>query len=201
VNATLYFKSVNRWYQISLICGLAPLCIGVFIFLAWLASGAYWLEWTGMVNLYAGLVLFCIGLISLAVYFYKARRNAIRGYWKKSIVALLILLANFPVAAVIISAALYVASVSTVIIKNQSSSKIENIYLSEQGHVYEAGSVLANEKIERKFHFQSEGSIRYSFTRNDIKYEGIMFGYVTGGMGSSSKMLITKRGKVKIDEK
>jgi hypothetical protein len=28
-----------------------------------------------------------------------------------------------------------------------------------------------------------------------------MFGYVTGGMGSSAKMIITKSGKVEINEK
>ena len=192
---------MNRWHRISLICGLMPLSIGIVIFLAWFATRAQWLTVAGIVNLYAGLALFCIGVISLAVYFYKARRSAIAGYWKKSIVTLAILFSNFPVAAAIFSAAYYVASFSTVVIENQSNTQIEDIYLSERGHVYKIGSVLPNEKLEKKYHFQSEGSVYYSFTKNGIKYEGILFGYVTSGKGNSVKMLITKSGEVEINEK
>ncbi|SHE21945.1 hypothetical protein [methanotrophic endosymbiont of Bathymodiolus puteoserpentis (Logatchev)] len=192
---------MNRWHLVSLACGFIPLCVGIFIFLAWLTTRAHWLEVAGIINLYAGLMLFCIGIISLIVYFYKAQKNTVGGYWKNSIVALMILLANIPVAVTIVSTVRYVVSASTVVFENQSSTKVEDIYLSEREHVYEIGSVLPNQTLEKGFHFQSEGAVSYSFTRNGNKYRGIMFGYVTGGMGSSAKMIITKSGKVEINEK
>jgi hypothetical protein len=192
---------MNQWYRFSLVCGFVPLCTGILIFLCWLVTRAHWLEIAGAVTLYAGFAVFFIGVICLAVYFFKARKNGVAGYWKKCILALAVLLVNFPVAATIIGTVRYVTSISTVIIENQSSIKVEDFLLSEQGHVYDIGSVLPNGKLEKKFHFKSEGSVHYSFTRGGAKYEGVMFGYVTGGMGNTSIMVITESGKVKVDEK
>ncbi len=196
-----YFKNMNRWYRISLICGLVPLCTGIFIFLAWLPTRSDWLEIAGIVNLYIGLALFFIGVICLSIYFYTARKKSVVGYWKKSIIALAILLANIPVATAIISTVIYMESAITVTIENQSSTIIEEISISEHGHIYEFGSVLPNERLEKKFHFQSEGSVHYSFKRNGSKFEGIFIGYVSGGFGADVKMLITKSGAVKINGK
>ena len=110
-------------------------------------------------------------------------------------------MANFPLSAAIISTVLYVESTITVTIENQSSAIIKEIYISERGHIYEFGSVLPNEKLVKEFHFQSEGSVRYSFIKNGSKFEGLLIGYVSGGFGADAKILITKSGEVKIHEK
>ncbi len=191
---------MNKWYRISLICGLTPLCIGTLIFFCWRSTRLHWLMTAGVITIYAGLAIFIIGIICLAVYFFQARKTAVKEYKKKSIIALTILLANFPVVAVIISIVFYLISLSSVQFENQSSTKTGEILLSEKGHVYKIGSLLPNETLEKKIQFQSEGSVRYSFTRNKIKYEGIMFGYITGGHGSSATLKITKSGEVKINE-
>ncbi len=192
---------MNIWYRISLICGLTPLVIGILIFFSWLIARAHWLEAAGIINIYVGLVIFTIGMIALIIYIYKARKNSLDGYWKKSILPFAILIINFPFAAGVIVTVFYVLSFSTVIIENQSSTEIENIFLSERGHIYEFGSVMPNEVIEKKFRFKSEGSINYSYKRNGIKYEGIMIGYVTSEMGESASMVISESGEVNINEK
>lgn len=101
----------------------------------------------------------------------------------------------------IISTVFYVNSGSIVIIENQSTTKIENILLTERDHVYEFGSLLPNTEIEKKLHFQSEGTVRYSFTRDNEKHEGIIFGYVTGGVGNTAVMIVTESGKIIINQK
>jgi hypothetical protein len=116
-------------------------------------------------------------------------------------VSLAVLVSNFPVAVAIFSAVFYVISISTVTIENRTKIKIESLVLSERGHVYNVGVVLPNETLEKNYRFQSEGAVHYSFMRDQNKYEGIMFGYVTGGFGSKATMLITKTGEVKIDQK
>ncbi len=192
---------MNLWYKLSLVCGLMPLSTGILIFLCWLVTRAHWLKMVGLVTLYIGLGLFVIGVIFLVIYFIQSRKNEILGYWKKSSVSLLILLSNFPVYAVIMGTVIYVAGISTVIIENQSTTSIKKVILSVQGNIFNLGSVLPNEQIKKNIHFQSEGAVHYSFTREKDKYEGVMFGYVTGGMGNTAIMVITESGKVRIDEK
>lgn len=192
---------MNRWYSISLWCGLLPLCTGTTIFFTWLIIRADWLMLAGIFTIYAGLVLFCTGTMSLAVYFFKARANKSTGYWKKSIVALIILLANFPAAATILSAVLYKESASSVTVVNNSEYKIEDIYLSDRVHRYEIGSLSPHELLVNEIHFKSEGSVGYSYTSNGIKYKGTLFGYVTGGLAVSANMVITESGEVEIIEK
>ena len=178
-----------------------PLSTGILIFICWLVTRTHWLKMAGLVTLYIGLGVFVIGVICLVIYFVQSRNNAALGYWKKSAVSLLILLSNFPVYSAIMGAAIYVVGTSTVIIENQSTISIKKVILSVQGNIFNIGSVLPNEKIKKNIHFQSEGAVHYSFTREKDKYEGVMFGYVTGGMGNTAIMVITESGKVRIDEK
>jgi len=191
---------MNKIYRISIICGLLPLFVGISIFCAWLVTRADWMQFAGALHLYIGLALFGIGTISLGVYFYKARKTGIGGYKKKSFKALVILLANFPVAAAIICVVIYLESFHTVIIENQSSSIIEDISLSERGRSYQLGPVLPKEKYKKNIIFKYEGSVRYSFRKNGVKYEGIMFGYTTGGFGATATMIIPESGEVKVIE-
>ncbi len=148
-----------------------------------------------------GVASFVIGIFSLTVYVIQSHNSGVIGYWKRSMVSLAVLVSNFPVAVAIFSAVFYVISISTVTIENRTKIKIESLVLSERGHIYNVGVVLPNETLEKNYRFQSEGAIHYSFMRDQNKYEGIMFGYVTGGFGSKSTMLITKTGEVKIDQK
>ena len=184
-----------------MVCGLVPLCTGILIFLCWLVFRDNWLETAGVYTIYVGVASFVIGMFCLTLYVIQSRNSKVIGYWKRSMVSLVILVSNFPVAVAIFSTVFYMISISTVTIENRMKIKIESLVLSERGHVYNIGAVLPNETLEKNYRFQSEGAVHYSFTRGKKKYGGIMFGYVTGGVGSKAKMLITKTGEVKIEQK
>jgi len=154
----------------------------------------------GIFTIYVGLALFCLGIVCLAIYFYKARANNIKDYWKKSLVAFIILIANFPAAATIISAVMYEESASSVTVVNNSEYIVEDIYLSDRIHQYEIGSVLPNEILNKQIHFKSEGSVRYFFQSNGVKYKGTIFGDVTDGLGVSGEIVIDESGEVKVFE-
>ena len=107
--------------------------------------------------MYVGVIVFFIGVVCLAVYVVKARSSDVAGYWKLFIVVLVLLLVNFPVAAAIIGAVRYVISTSTVTVYNQSRIVIEDFLVSNEEHLYYIGSILPNEKIEKKFTFSQKG--------------------------------------------
>ena len=192
---------MSRWYKLSLVSGLVPLCTGILIFLCWLVTRDNRLEMMGAYTISVGLGLFIVGIFCLTIYVIQSRNNGAVGYWKRSILSLVILVSNFPVAVAIFGAVIYVISISTVTIENRTKTKIKELVLSERNHVYNIGIVLPNEKLEKNYRFQSEGAVHYSFIRDQNKYEGIMFGYVTGGIGSEAIMLVTESGEVNIDQK
>ena len=58
-----------------------------------------------------------------------------------------------------------------------------------------------NNDIKKKYHFEHEGSVKYSFSMNNKIREGIMFGYVTGGTGHTAVMVRAENGKINVEEK
>jgi heme/copper-type cytochrome/quinol oxidase subunit 2 len=175
--------------------------MGVLIFVSWVMIRSQWLIAAVIVVVYAGILLFFVGVVSIIICLYNDRRKNTVGYKKKSMVTLSILLINFPVSIAIISTVLYILGVSTVTIENQSNTKIENMFLSERGHLYTIDSVLPTKTIQKKITFQSEGPVHYSFTRGKTKDEGILLDYVSRGMGNSVVMVVTDQGRVQISEK
>ncbi len=191
---------INAWYQIALLCGLFPLIFGIIIFISWFVTGAHWLELAGLINIVVGLCLFCIGIFFLGIYLYKAKQSNIDNYLKHSLIPLLILIINFPIAIVAINAATYIESISIVQIENHSEHNITNFRLMAGDERHKIGFIPKHGEAKDKFHFKHEGSVHYSFVMDEKNHEGIMFGYVTHGMGSTAIMVISDTGAVNVEE-
>jgi hypothetical protein len=190
---------MNVLYRIALLSGLIPLSLGVGIFGLWLLTRSSWLEVAGLMNLGLGLVLFVAGIVCWIVYVVKVRREGSR-FRLRMLVPLLVLLVNFPAAFAIVYTVDYINSTSTLIVENRSSQEISGLRLSERDRVYSVGSVPAGGRIKRGFHFVFEGSVTYAFERDGKTFEGVAFGYVTSGVGYTSKMVINEPGDVTLAE-
>jgi hypothetical protein len=192
---------MNSWYKISLICGFTPLILGILIFFSWVVTEAPWLQLVGIINIIAGFCLFIVGIFCLGIYLYKAKKIKVRGYFKRSLFSLLILLINYPVAASAIYTANYIMSTSTVIIENYSSFEITQFRLTEREDIYQIEPIRPKGKTEKKYHFKYEGSVYYTFLLNGKKYKGLMFGYVSSGIKITSVMVISENGEVNVNQK
>lgn len=191
---------MKTWYRVALFCGLEPLLVGTLIFIAWLISRARWLEYAGLVNIIAGTCLVWVGLVCLGVYFHQARQQQVAGYLKRSLLALALMVANYPVAITFILTAEYLLSQSTVVVHNQSELSVQAFRLQERDIVYELGDIVPGQTVEHSFHFQHEGSVDYSLMWDGQSHSGVMFGYVTSGLGVTAVMEIDASGMVSVRE-
>lgn len=190
----------STWYRISFYCGLTPLIFGVAIYVAWYFTRENWLEAAGLINIFLGFCLFCLGILSLGVYVYKENKANSSGYLKRCLLPLFVLLINFPVAGAIIDSANFIKTTFTVSIKNDSNIPITDFVLSERDKSYKVDILPAGGAVKQEFHFIYEGSVYYHFSLNGKKYEGIMFGYVSHHGGSNAVMVISEDRKVLVKE-
>ena len=190
---------MNIWYKLSLACGLIPLTTGGLIFFSWLASREDWLMTAGIFNIMAGLALFVCGLIFLFVYGLKERKLGNSYPIKRTLISLGILLLNFPAMALALSSAEYIISTSTATVINNSSFEVTDMVLREiSGQSYPFPSIAPGQEVTKDFHFKYEGSVDYELSLNGSVKTGIMFGYVTGGVGEVATMVITSDNVVEI---
>lgn len=176
--------------------------IGITIFFFWVAFRSDWLVLAGMINIYAGLVLFLIGVISLTVYFNKTRNIDSQNHIRNSFISLAILLSNFPVAALIIGEVNRIESTSVVIIENRSNIAISNFTLTEDSHntKYKLKAIAPNQTGKIEFSAYSDCSVSYSFELNGKLFKGVAFGYLTNGMGGQSTIIVTEDNNVFVNE-
>lgn len=86
---------------VALVCGVVPLVLGCGIFLVWCASGSAAMTLAGALNIYLGLAMFVVGVIALVWYFFRAASEREEGGIGLACVAVVLLLANFPVCALV----------------------------------------------------------------------------------------------------
>lgn len=194
-------NNTKLWFYLALFCGLAPLLIGVSIYIAWLTYKSDWLEQAGLINLNAGLLLFFPGIMSLVIYYYKAKQGKIYQYLRNTLLLLGILLINFPLAAFIIGSASSLSAQSQIIIENQTTAPITQFSLKESdGRQHILGDIAAGQSTVKTLTFESEGSVNYSFQHQDKTHNGSFLGYVTPGTGFTVKMKLNPQSEISIDE-
>ena len=191
---------MHTWYRTSLYCGLIPLCLGIAIYIAWYVTGKHWLETAGLLNIVLGVCLFCIGILSLVIYIYKAYKLNVRGYLRKAVLPLFILVINFPIAYMAVSSAEPSKSVCTLKVENNSAMQMMDFRLTERDKVYKIPPIPAHSKLEQKFNFKYEGSVYYSFQLDGKKQQGVVFGYVTSGISITSTLVVSETGIVTVED-
>ena len=173
--------------------------IGGVIFCSWMITGASWLMLAGVVNIYAGLGLFTIGLICLSIYYVSERKIDKKIASKNGAIILAVLLANFPVAIAAIFGASYQLSKSTLTVKNNTEHTISDLVLTERDKRYQFPIVDPNDEVMDSYHFKYEGAVSYKLTVNNVNHDGIAFGYVTSHAGGNVKMIVSRDGMAAVE--
>jgi hypothetical protein len=189
---------MSIWYKLAMASGLAPLIAGVGIFAAWLVTRADWFMGAGIYNLMAGLVLFFCGLVFLLVYGLGERKSGNSFPKKQTLIALAILLLNFPTAAVVIYAVKYIVSTSSVTVLNMSSFVVTDMVLNAGLRSHPFPPIASDQEVTESFRFKYEGAIVYKLSVDGSVKSGIIFGYVSDGMGESATLVIKSDGTIQI---
>lgn len=164
---------------VAMICGIAPLAVGVMTLLLFVATRSMAFAAVGLFTLLAGCVCFVVGILCLVIFRYQASRAAPEDALparRTSRIALTILLLNLPVAAACTWAGNRLIDDDhrvIAVISNEGTTRVERIELDTSDSVslivgpLEAG-VTTSVPLSRK----QLRSIRYRIMSNGVERVG-----------------------------
>ncbi len=190
----------SKTYRFSLFCGALPLVIGLIIFISWLATGWRWLEKAGFYTLFGGLVFFVAGIMALLIWFVRTNQSGLPRR-HGTIVSAGVLLANFPVAAVIIWSVLAIESTYYLTIKNNSTVLLSEVHFFGQGYDLNIGKIPPGEKLKLKLHpaVSGESSLILHGNCGNNSFTNIVEGYFEAGNGGKAVVTVGADRKIGVE--
>ncbi len=186
-------------WTIAILCGALPLAAGIAIFILFYFFQTAWLVSAGILNLEVGTISVAVGLLCLTIYAgYLYKKSIFKENGKKIIRTYALLLANFPVALILVSAGSDLMSVSTVKIQNNSSSAISDISLQGPVSRHDIGMVSPKKEKTDKIHIKGEGSVKYTVSIGTKTESGVLFGYITSGQWQSATISVDEKLNVTV---
>ena len=175
-------------------CGALPMVCGVAALVVFLLSEAdadsiveTWMN-VGTLILIGGLVLFCLGLVTLGVYLLKGRRQGVPGrdLAQNSLMTFILLLVNFPAAL----ACIWVAGASITRVRinlvNESTTVVEDLNITWPGGDKYVGDLGPLDKAKLSFLVSGDGTVDFTARQGGESCEGNLIGYVTPNMGETN---------------
>ena len=170
----------------ALICGLLPLGTGVGIFLLWLVVRWDWLMLAGFGTICVGLLLVLVGAGFLVAA--RSRSPAVLG----------VLLANFPVAGVIVFVAFDIETRFTVTVVNEGPAPLDAFVVSGGGVEHGFGSVAPGQTATLHRLIDHDGELVFHARRDGEEVEGEVEGYVTNGQGGHKRVVFDQAGDFEV---
>ena len=117
--------------------------------------------------------------------------------WK----AAALLLANFPVAAGVILAAIAIETRYTVVVSNESAMVLKDAKVFGGGVDVSLGSLRPQASIKRSFYVVTDGRVMFRAISGDQVHSTLVDGYVTNGMGGNKVIEVHSNGDVEVIDK
>ena len=192
----------NRWYIISIFFSLLPLLTGCSFYGIWRVTHDMGLAFTGLLLTPLCLLSLIISFISLfpAAAHYKESNAPYRK--RKILLALALILINFPVAGTIVSEADYYYSLSAVVVRNNSDTSIADLVITDpQGNILSIPPVASHSEKTHRLPFKGEGKVSYKLTSSAGLQEGVLIGFISVPIMTLGGIIeINPDGSVKADE-
>ena len=164
-------RFLNRAHRFATICAVAPLVLGIAIFVVWLLVRRDWLMIAGAVALYGGLAVLAAGVVALAYSSWTALRTpgVERRRVRTSVVICGGLLgANVLAAGAILSVVVTTISRYTVVIHNSShQQQLDSVQVSGGGCDVSYGSILPGAVARRSFWIRRDGVLVFRASHGD----------------------------------
>jgi hypothetical protein len=167
---------IRRNFTTAFFCGATPLVLGLAICAAWLAYGWHWLEYAGVWVFLGGALLFLFGIgayLRVRSQIYKLDA-ADRGRLPMRLsFALLLLMANFPAAAITIGMVLESGRPAEITIVNQTSETMSDVSFVWAGHKGQLGTIPAGEvaSVKCRISFFHWSFVQINYGREEIDVE------------------------------
>jgi hypothetical protein len=168
------------------------MALGSAIFAAWLVTDLDALEIIGVVFIYGGIFLFAAGIAALLIFVLRARRGGV-AYRKSAALALVVLVANFPLCAAYVAIAFAMESAHVVIVENRAGRTIEDLNLRDPaGRQFQVRSVGPGQTRQDCLDLSGEGAVEFSFNVDGRPYAGILIGYLADPLGSRATLRLSE---------
>ncbi|MFN3827984.1 MAG: hypothetical protein ACK4NR_10220 [Micavibrio sp.] len=182
---------------------LAPLLIGLAVYVAWLITGDENLVLLGVFLLPLCMLFFMIGLIALPFIARSLKKKQDPQAKKKTIILMACLMLNFPVAFGIMWHVDYSYSFYQISVTNQSDEDITTLRITDPaGRTQNFPKILANETQTKKMSLRGEGSVDYKITLSSGTQQGTLIGYITSDLRpADASLTIFPDGHIQVIEK
>jgi hypothetical protein len=192
---------MNRAYRGALICGIAPLIVGISIFLLWVITRWEGLKMAGYITLWGGLFFFVLGIIDLARFCRFALRTPELPRWRLWLSTLgcsALLLSNFVVAGGIIMGVDAIETRYTVIVHNTSQQPLHAVRVFGGGCEADSGTIPAGGVARRSFWIQHNGVLEFRAASGSTTYAQIIDRSVYPGTGGNTTVTINPDGTISV---
>jgi hypothetical protein len=182
--AIVHWTSKLPYLSIAVWCGGLPLVVGTAIFVLWLATDYPVLQRLGLLTTMGGTLLVLVGATCLVLDTGRSKPSDTRRRrtWKRAGAALLLVI-NFPVAAVMVGAAVAIETSVSITVINTGTTTLDSFVVNAPGVSHELGPILPARRRQARVRPTSDGSMDYKMTQNGTTSTGTLVEYVTSGMG------------------
>jgi hypothetical protein len=184
------------------VCAEAYRCsLASRFFLLWLITRHDSLLVAGLWTICGGLLLFTIGAGALAQFCSLAFRTPDlprRRLWLSTLGGAALLLANFPVAAGLIAAAIAIETRYTVRVRNASQQPLSGVRVVGGGCDADFGTVAPGTVVRRSFWIQLDGELEFHAVSGATAHTETIDDYVTDGDGGDTTVTIDPDGTISI---
>jgi hypothetical protein len=172
-------------------CGGAPLVLGTTVFVTWLATGWGWWERAWLWTILAGLGFFVAGVIGVVRHF----RQAPNSSWKHPVLAMALLLLNFPIGALYVWMVIDIAQRYTLTVQNHSRETIDSLVVTGGGiQPVELGPIPTGTERQKRLHFTQDGKVEFRARQGAQEHRGMLEGSAGPGSGGQRTVRVSADG-------
>ena len=170
---------------LALFCGLVPMAVGTLALLGWWATGYMGFQLLGVFTIFAGVLLFLVGIGAAGWYLwtaYDTRRRPVRAWLVPGAVACAILVGNFPLSALYV----WLSGRETVRVVNATGATVTSFVVTDPaGSSWELGPVPPGKTAKRSFTFGGpDGAVSFRATVRGQVVQGNVIDYYTEREGA-----------------
>ena len=179
---------------------LAPLGLGLGVFLLWRATDWDLLMVVGVCVIWFGVAATLLGAVLLAVGWRQALRAGLppRRVHLRAVVTAVLLLANYPAAAALFDAAWRDRTAYVVRLRNDSASPWSDLVLEGGGVRREVGALAPGASIKVRMWFEADGNLALRGTAAAGPTTTEVEGYVTRNLGARATVVLQPDGRVQV---
>ena len=199
----------ETWLRVAIVCAALPivsaglLMVGFFGFKQLTFSSLEpWVE-AGAIVIWAGLLLFLVGVCALCVYVLKGLRGGISGLGiaRTAVMTLTLLLVNFPLALGCMMLAADSISKVRLRLRNESTTVLESLEITWSGGEEHLGTLAPGQSVRLSFNSARDGAVRFTARQGGEDCQGELLGYVTSNMSLTNDVIFLGDGQVRVEER